>query len=187
MKATGLAEADANKARGLAQAEVIEAQGKATAEAMRVKAESFKQYNEAAVIEMIVRIMPEIAGKISEPLAKMEKMVIINNQPGDWIEVDGRYGEVKAIGMRAVRIVTADDDDVIVPHSKIWTNSISNASSGSHNLTCVANFYLQPDHDGGAVRQALAEVAENSTYRKPRVSSPVVVGVSELPWGADTR
>jgi flotillin len=84
VKATGLAEADANKARGLAEASVIEAQGKATAEAMRVKAESFKQYNEAAVIEMIVRILPEVAGKVSEPLAKMEKMVIINagNGPG---------------------------------------------------------------------------------------------------------
>jgi flotillin len=84
VKATGLAEADANKARGLAEASVIEAQGKATAEAMRVKAESFKQYNEAAVIEMIARVLPEIAGKISEPLAKMDKMVIINsgNGPG---------------------------------------------------------------------------------------------------------
>jgi flotillin len=84
VKATGLAEADANKARGLAEASVIEAQGRATAEAMRVKAESFKQYNEAAVIEMIVRILPEVAGKISEPLSKTEKMVIINagNGPG---------------------------------------------------------------------------------------------------------
>jgi flotillin len=84
VKATGLAEADANKARGLAEASVIEAQGKATAEAMRVKAESFKQYNQAAVIEMIVRVLPEIAGKISEPLSKTEKMVIINsgNGPG---------------------------------------------------------------------------------------------------------
>ena len=83
-KATGIAEAEANKARGLAEAAVIEAQGKATAEAMRVKAESFKQYNEAAVIEMIVRVLPEVAGKISEPLAKTEKMVIINsgNGPG---------------------------------------------------------------------------------------------------------
>ena len=83
-KATGIAEAEANKARGLAQAAVIEAQGKATAEAMSAKAESFKQYNQAAVIEMIVRILPEIAGKISEPLAKTEKIVIINsgNGPG---------------------------------------------------------------------------------------------------------
>src|SRR5512136_1837545 len=82
VKATGVAEADANKARGLAQATVIEAQGKATAEAMRVKAESFKQYNEAAVVEMIIRVLPEVAGKISEPLSKTEKMVIINSGSG---------------------------------------------------------------------------------------------------------
>ena len=83
-KATGVAEAEANKARGLAEAAVIEAQGKATASAMQAKAESFKQYNEAAVIEMIVRVLPEVAGRISEPLSKMEKMVIINsgNGPG---------------------------------------------------------------------------------------------------------
>jgi flotillin len=83
-KATGMAEAEANKARGLAEASVIEAQGKATASAMQAKAESFKQYNEAAVIEMIVRVLPEVAGKISEPLSKTEKMVIINsgNGPG---------------------------------------------------------------------------------------------------------
>src|SRR6266853_719971 len=81
-KATGFAEADANKARGLAEAAIIEAQGKATAEAMSMKAESFKQYNEAAVIEMIIRILPEVAGKISEPLSKTEKMVIINSGNG---------------------------------------------------------------------------------------------------------
>jgi len=49
---------------------------------MRVKAESFKQYNEAAVVEMIIRILPEVAGKISEPLAKTDKMVIINSGNG---------------------------------------------------------------------------------------------------------
>jgi flotillin len=83
-KANGLAEAEANKARGLAEAAIIEAQGSATADAMKLKAESFKQYNQAAVIEMLVRILPEIAGKISEPLAKTEKIVIINsgNGPG---------------------------------------------------------------------------------------------------------
>src|SRR5439155_5514231 len=63
-------------------AAIIQAQGKATAEAMLVKAESFKQYNEAAVVEMIIRILPEVAGKISEPLSKTEKMVIINSGNG---------------------------------------------------------------------------------------------------------
>jgi flotillin len=96
-KATGVAEADANKARGLAEAAVIEAQGKATAEAMRVKAESFKQYNEAAVIEMIVRILPEVAGKISEPLSKTEKMVIINSGPGPGGGASKLTGDVTTI------------------------------------------------------------------------------------------
>jgi len=81
-KATGVAEAEANKARGLAEAAVIEAQGTAQASAMKQKAESYKQYNEAAVIEMMVRVLPEVAGRISEPLSKTEKMVIINSGNG---------------------------------------------------------------------------------------------------------
>ena len=84
VQATGTAEAEANKARGLAEATVIEAQGVATAEAMRKKADSFKEYNQAAIIELIVKALPEIAGQISAPLAKTEKMVIISggNGPG---------------------------------------------------------------------------------------------------------
>ncbi|MEK7686039.1 MAG: SPFH domain-containing protein [Verrucomicrobiota bacterium] len=96
-KATGLAEAEANKARGLAEASIIEAQGKATAEAMRMKAESFKQYNEAAVIQMIVQVLPEVAGKISEPLAKTEKMVIINSGSGSGGAASKVTGEVAHI------------------------------------------------------------------------------------------
>ena len=82
VKATGSAEADANKARGLAEAAVIEAQGLATAEAMRKKADSFKEYNQAAIIQLIVEALPQIAGQISAPLAKTEKMVIINGGGG---------------------------------------------------------------------------------------------------------
>src|SRR5258706_709311 len=48
-KATGIAEAETQKAKGVAENAIIETQGKATAEAMRQKAESFKQYNQAAV------------------------------------------------------------------------------------------------------------------------------------------
>jgi small conductance mechanosensitive channel len=45
----------------------------------------------------------------------------------------------------------------------------------------VTHFYLEPDHDGAAVRQSLAQVAESSSYRKPE--TPVVVIVLEKPWG----
>ena len=78
-RAAGLADAEAQKARGLAEAAVIEAQGSAQAEAMLRKAESFKQYNEAAVIELIVRVLPDLAGRISEPLSKTDKITIIRD------------------------------------------------------------------------------------------------------------
>lgn len=102
-------------------------------------------------------------------------------QPGDWIEFDGSYGEVTTIGTRAVHLVTADDTAVIIPHSKIWSASVSNASSGSHSLLCVTNFYLHADHDGAAVRQVLEETAETSGYRK--AESPIKVMAAETPWG----
>jgi len=97
VKVTGAAEGDANKARGLAEAAVIEAQGLATAEAMRKKAESFKEYNQAAIIELIVRALPEIAGQISAPLAKTEKMVIINGGSGPGGGASKLTGDVTTI------------------------------------------------------------------------------------------
>lgn len=106
-------------------------------------------------------------------------------QPGDWIEVDGTYGEVKFIGVRAVHLVTPDDTEVIIPHSRFWSASIFNASSGHRSLLCVANFYLHPDHDASAVRQRLVEIAESSAYRKPETAATVIV--LEKPWGTHYR
>jgi len=106
-------------------------------------------------------------------------------QPGDWIEVDGTYGEVKAIGLRAVHLVTPDDTEVIIPHSRLWSASIFNASSGNRSLLCVADFYLHPDHDAFTVRRRLTEVAVSSSYRKPDTSVTVIV--LEKPWGTHYR
>lgn len=106
-------------------------------------------------------------------------------QPGDWIELGGAYGEVKSIELRATRIVTADDTEVIVPNSRIWSGSIANATSGHRSLLCVAEFYLHPDHDADGVRTQLAHVAETSSYR--RADEPISVIVMETPWGTKYR
>ncbi len=106
-------------------------------------------------------------------------------QPGDWIEVDGAYGEVKSIDGRAVRLVTADDTEVIIPHSRLWSTSVFNASSGNRSLLCIANFYLHPDHDASVVLEKLTEVAVSSSYRTP--DSSVTVIALEKPWGTHYR
>jgi len=102
-------------------------------------------------------------------------------QPGDWIELDGVYGEVRSIDPRSVRIVTADDTEVIIPHLRIWNRGVHNATGGKRSLLCVAEFYLHPDHDGDAVRKCLAKIAEASPRRL--AGSAVNVIAQELPWG----
>ena len=106
-------------------------------------------------------------------------------QPGDWIDVGGAYGEVRSIGVRATRIVTADDTEVIIPHTRLWSANIFNATSGNRSLLCITDFYLHPDHDAAAARTRLEEVARASTYRKP--DSPVTVIALEKPWGTHYR
>lgn len=80
------AEAEAIKIKGNAEAEAIRLKGvatadamKAEAEAMKEKAEAYRMYGEAAVLEMIISRLPEIAQNISEPLTKLDKMVVIDN------------------------------------------------------------------------------------------------------------
>jgi flotillin len=79
VKAKGLAEAEAIKAKGLAEAEVILAKGQAEAEAMRKKAEAWRAYNEAAIAQMFIEKLPELARAVAEPLGKTEKITIISN------------------------------------------------------------------------------------------------------------
>ncbi|MHC4861046.1 MAG: flotillin family protein, partial [Planctomycetota bacterium] len=78
VKAQGQADAEASKARGLAEADVIRAQGESEALAMKKKADSWKQYSEAAVIQMFIDTLPELARAIAEPLSKTDKITIVS-------------------------------------------------------------------------------------------------------------
>ncbi len=81
-RAVGVAEADVNKAKGMAEAAVIEAEGTAESCAMARKAAAWQAYNEAAIAQTFIDKLPEIARAIAEPLAKTEKIVIVNTGGG---------------------------------------------------------------------------------------------------------
>lgn len=76
-RAVGIAEADAAKAKGLAEADVTQAKGMAEALAMAKKAEAWQQYNEAAILQIVVENLPQLARAVAEPLSKTEKIVVI--------------------------------------------------------------------------------------------------------------
>ncbi len=72
----------AKKLEGSAEVEILKARGVAEAEAMKKKAESWRQYNQAAVYQMFIDVLPSIAKAIAEPLSKVEKIVIVGSGEG---------------------------------------------------------------------------------------------------------
>lgn len=78
-RARGLAEAEIVQAKGLAEAEVVRATGLAMAESMEKKADAWKQYNQAAIIQQVIEALPQVAAAISEPLSKTDRIVVISS------------------------------------------------------------------------------------------------------------
>jgi flotillin len=92
----GLAEADVIKATGSSEAEIIALKGAAEAEAMRKKADSFKEYNQAAVLQILLAALPEIAKAVAEPLSKTDRITLVSTG-GDGIGASKVTGDIAKI------------------------------------------------------------------------------------------
>lgn len=64
---------------GKARAEAARIVGEAEAEGMRLLAEARKEFNEAAVLSEVLKILPEVAAEIASPLSKFEEIVLISD------------------------------------------------------------------------------------------------------------
>ncbi len=104
---------------------------------------------------------------------------------GDWVQIGDTYGEVTHVGMRAVHLVTPDDNLVSIPHLKLWSDPIANANNGTPQLQCTADFHLHPRHDGVRARELLFDVALTSPYLA--LGEPIAVVAEEKPWGTRYR
>lgn len=70
--------AEAVELEGRADAEAIRARGEAEAEAREKNAEAFQRYNDAAVIELIAGMLPELVRAASEPISSVDKLTVIS-------------------------------------------------------------------------------------------------------------
>ena len=75
-----LQEAEGIRAKGEAEAAAIQAKALAEAEGMEKKAQAYQKYNHAAMAEMMMKVLPEIAGKIAQPLSQIDKITIIGRE-----------------------------------------------------------------------------------------------------------
>ncbi|MCI3224502.1 flotillin family protein [Streptomyces sp. NP-1717] len=70
--------AEAVRIEGEAEADAITARGSAEAGAMQKKADAFAQYGDAAVLQMLVEVLPAVVAKASEPLSAVDKLTVIS-------------------------------------------------------------------------------------------------------------
>ncbi|MCR1785240.1 flotillin family protein [Nocardioides carbamazepini] len=77
-KGRRLAEADATRAEGEAQAAATLAIGQAEAEAMDKRAEAFAHYNDAAVLQMLIEVLPQIAKEVASPIAAIDQLTVLS-------------------------------------------------------------------------------------------------------------
>ena len=90
-------EAEGIRAVGEAEAKAIEAKGLAEAQAMEKKAEAYAKYNKAAVAEMMIKVLPEIAAQVAAPLQQIDKITIIGGGEGGTNGVDQVAGNVPVV------------------------------------------------------------------------------------------
>lgn len=72
----GEAEADAAMVRAAKEAEAIRLKGEAEAEALLKRAEAMQQYGQAAMMDMLIEKLPEMARAVAEPLSKTDKIIL---------------------------------------------------------------------------------------------------------------
>lgn len=107
-------------------------------------------------------------------------LIIVLDQPfqvGDKINVGGTYGEVVSIGLRATRIVTADDNLVSVPNSQVIEGQVANANAGNLDCQVVVDLYVPGWVDVMKAKGIAFAAAANSRY--VYLDKPIVVNVRD--------
>merc|ERR1712062_695794 len=77
------AEAEAVALKGDAEAYAIEIKAKAEAEKMAKKADAWKEYKEAAMVDMMLQTLPKVAAEVAAPLSQTKKITMVSNGDGE--------------------------------------------------------------------------------------------------------
>ncbi|WP_236639830.1 mechanosensitive ion channel family protein [Salinigranum halophilum] len=94
-------------------------------------------------------------------------VVLVTERPyqvGDKVTIDGDYGEVTDIGLRATTLTTPDDSAVRVPNATLFTANVSNANDGRPEMMVVVELAVTASADVGRASVIVKEAMVTSKY-----------------------
>lgn len=115
-------------------------------------------------------------------------LILIFDRPfqvGDRVSFEGSYGEIQSIGLRAVRLVTLDDNLVTIPNSKFITEAVSSGNAGALDMMIVVKFYFDLNADIELIQSKLRDIISTSKYIYLKKPIKLVV-TEELVLGTPT-
>jgi flotillin len=95
------------RAEGEAEADIIFLKGEAEAKAMNVKAEAYQGWNQAAVVDRLMTLMPEIVKSLAAPLANVDKITIVSTGDGNAAGAHRVTGDIAAIAAQVPALFEA--------------------------------------------------------------------------------
>lgn len=102
-------EAAAIRKQGEAEADAIRQKGLAEAEALDKKAEAMAKYGQAAILEMLVGVLPDMAKAVAEPISAIDKVTVIGGDSNGVSDMAGNVPTVLAKVMESVKEATGVD------------------------------------------------------------------------------
>lgn len=159
-------EAEAKKFEIQQEAEAIRAKGIAEAEAMDKKAEAYQKYTGAAVAEMLIKVLPDVAGKIAEPLTQIDKITVIGSG-NDSSSIDSVAGNVPGVMTKLFESMKET--------TGIDLGEIVRANTYDAKVTRNVNFSGIPasDNDTNVVVQAVDSVRKQDEKKPEKPVKPV--------------
>ncbi|WHY76761.1 flotillin family protein [Neobacillus sp. WH10] len=133
----GLAKAEAQKAQGSSEAEIIRLKGLAEAEAKEKIAEAFEQFGQAAILDMVIKMLPEYAKQVAAPLSNIDKITVVDTGGGS-----GENGGANKITSYATNLMASLQESL-------------KASSGIDVKELIENYSGK-----GNVRRSIEELTE---------------------------
>jgi flotillin len=121
-KARRVAEAEATRAEGEAQAAATLAVGHAEAEAMDKRAAAFASYNDAAVLQMLIEVLPQIAREVAAPIAAIDQLTILST--------DGAGALPKQVNDNVVQTLQMLKTSTGLDLEKLLHRSVEKAANG---------------------------------------------------------
>ena len=110
LQAEAKGRSEATKLEGVADAERVKQKGLAEADAMLKKAQAWEKYNQAAILETYFSILPDLAKAVSEPLSKVDKIVIVGGDKGlGTSKITSQVAEILAQMPEVVKSLTGVD------------------------------------------------------------------------------